>query len=162
MNTTEQTERTYKLTYQLKSMKHAFILLMSAVFSMLLTACENSHQDEPQNPGESNENSKIEYYIKYELKTTSKSAFSTVDATFLTEKGYVTKTIPRDWEGTFGPFNKLEVASFQVQFNNSIWTRFYGRISTCRGNQPYILKAEKSSFSSSLNMSYAITEDDLK
>lgn len=143
-------------------MKQSLIYIISFLFIMLFSACDNSQQDEPQRPGESNEDSKIEYYIKYELKTTSKSAFSSVEATFLTEKGNVTKTIPRNWEGTFGPFTKLESASFQVKFNNSIWTTFYGRISTCRGNQPYILKAEKSSFNRSLNMSYSITEDDLK
>lgn len=157
------TEKIYNKTYKKQApMKQTLLHLISFLLIIILTACENSHIDEPQRPGSNNEDSNIEYYIKYELNTTSKSAFSSVEATFLTEKGYITRNIPREWEGTFGPFNKLETANFYVKINKSIWTTFNGRISICRGNQPYILKAEKSSFNKSLNMSYSITEDDLK
>lgn len=142
-------------------MNYKIIPFLAAVITLVLfSACKDS-ADEPDSPTSQT----VEYYVKYELKTSSKYIYQTVEASLLTEKGYVTMSIPRNWEGTFGPFKQLENLVFTIKcdpeytYNSSTYN---GRISICRGNQPYILKADKSISNAPLNMSYQVTSDDLK
>gem|GEM_PF-6739722 len=76
--------------------------------------------------------------------------------------------IPGKWEGTFGPFSKLETLQFSIKCDPDIYYSyayfgyFNGRISICRGNQPYILKADETFRGEPLKMSYKVTAEDLK
>lgn len=107
----------------------------------------------------------INYYIKYEHKTSSRYIYKTVEASLVTEKGFVTMTIPRNWEGTFGPFCKLEHIVFTIKcdpqylYNTSI---FNGRISICKEGHPFILKTVETASNAPLIMTYQVTSDDLK
>lgn len=137
--------------------KLILIILLSAI---LFSSC-NDKKDEPDQL----DVEKIEYYVKYELQTSSRYVYSTVDAQLVTEKGVVTMTIPRNWEGTFGPFTKLENIVFIIKREPAYTyntTTFNGRISICKGNQPYILKSDKTISNAPLEMQYQITQEDLK
>ena len=137
-----------------------FNVTIIVITMFLFVACHDKEDDlnEPNTLS-------IEYYVKYELKTSSKYVYSTVEATLNTEKGLVTMTIPINWEGTFGPFTQLENVIFKIKcepdyiYNTSTYN---GRISICRGNQPYILKADKTISNAPLDMQYDITTEDLK
>jgi lipoprotein len=136
---------------------YIFIILTSVI---TLSACKDD-KDEPN----SSQSASVEYYIMYELKTSSRYSYHTLGATITTEKGVVNMTIPRNWEGTFGPFNKFENIVFSIKCSPSYLyntSTFNGRISICRGNQPYILKADKTISNAPLSMNYQITKEDLK
>lgn len=128
------------------------------VICIAFAACSGD-KDEPQCPN-------IEYYVQYEVKAMSSKSYSSVFATLTTEKGVVTMEIPRVWTGTFGPIKSLQPMVLNVKCPEGTYyqssTTTYGRISICRGNQPYILKAEKTISYKPLEMLYTVTLDDLK
>ena len=140
--------------------------------SFTLMACISCSKDDPiidvletpeQVKGPEN---KIEYYVKYESYVSISTSNSvTVEVNVLTEKGNQTLSVPRSWEGTFGPFNKLTTLSITggaVGNWNPKMTSCRGRISICRGNQPFILKEDKSFNGTSFNVKYTVKEEDLK
>ena len=144
-------------------------LLMMPLLSVICVACskEESYIDEPKSPTTPivTPEEKVEYYVKYESSVTiPTSSYVTIGVTVLTEKGIQQLSVPRSWEGIFGPFNELKTLSISAAssgFNENM-TSCRGRISICRGNQPFILKAEKSSKGTAYNVSYTVTKDDLK
>ena len=135
-------------------LKYLFFLV-SIVLTLNLSSC--SDDNEPKSTS-------TEYYVKYELKTTSVHTYKTIDVTVYTEKGLTTTTVPRNWEGTFGPFTQLENLKFSIRCNGDYYglSTYNGRISICRGNQPYILKADKTVSNAPLEMNYQVVSDDLK
>lgn len=106
----------------------AFVLALS---TMIFNSCK---EDE-------------EYYIKYELHTSSKYGFSEVDAQFTTEGGSQVTSIPRNWTATFGPFKKGNYVCLIVRIKESNKFSSYvfkGKISESIGNSPFVTKVEKS------------------
>ena len=134
-----------------------------SILGLIILLGSTSCSDDKNEPNEPNDN-KIEYYVKYELSVYSRYQFNTVTATLTTEKGITTMEIPRNWDGTFGPFDKLEKVILNITFNDGNYntSSTNGRISICRGNQPYILKADKSISNAPLQMEYQITALDVK
>ncbi len=133
------------------------------IFSLLTMMCISCGGDEPTAPEE--ESGKIEYYVKYESSVNIPSSHvSTVNIEVFTEKGTVSLTVPKTWEGVFGPFYDLVdlfITSKTTGYNTSM-TSCRGRISICRGNQPFILKADKSFKGTSYSVHYSVTEKDLE
>lgn len=145
--------------------KHIFAI------SFVLMACYSCSSDEPEmEKPETDEpvqkpEEKIEYYVKYEsVVSIPISRPITIDLEVKTEKGKQSLSVPKSWEGVFGPFNELTVlyiTSKTTGYNENA-TSCRGRISICRGNQPFILKADKSFNGTSYTVTYAVTKDDLK
>ena len=121
--------------------------------------------EQPDNKIEKPEN-KIEYYVKYESNVSIPTSQSvTIKVNVLTEKGTQTLSVPRSWEGIFGPFNEyttLSITAGASGFWNQNMTSCRGRISICRGNQPFILKTDQSFNGTSFNIKYTVKEEDLK
>ncbi|MBR6756853.1 MAG: hypothetical protein IKM35_00010 [Bacteroidaceae bacterium] len=102
-----------------------------------------------------------EYYVKYEIATNSMYKVSKVRVELMTEKGYELKFVTKDWEGVFGPFKegatvKMKVDCVETQDYVISNTDFHGRISVCKNNTPFVLKAEKQSNGSPLIMVYKL------
>lgn len=138
--------------------------------SFVLVACFSCSSDEPEmddsnNPSKQPEE-KIEYYVKYESNMSiNVSGHIDVYVKVMTEKGEQTIGVPRSWEGVFGPFDEFKTLSISVKaagYWNQNATSCRARISVCRGNQPFILKADKSFSGTSGALSYTVTKDDLK
>ena len=102
--------------------------------------------------------SKDKYYVKYELKTSSKYAFSTVQVEVTTENGIQNLEVSRNWEGAFGPFTYGTPLVFNVTKDGDFYglTKFTGRISVSKNNEPFILKAEELVSNKALSMTYTI------
>lgn len=135
--------------------------VLSFILTMLTACNDDKEKDEPDAPTAG----KIEYYVKYEIKTTSRYIYNTFDVTYTSEKGLETKTVPVNWEGTFGPFTKIDklVLSIHCEPSHVYNTSTYnGRISICRGNQPYILKADYTISNKPLSMQYQVTDEDVR
>lgn len=141
-------------------------LFVFSALAMLFVSCGKDENDEPKNPGAgSGSSEKIEYYVKYACHVTIPSSHVTsITVTVTTEKGKQKLTVPKTWEGIFGPFNELTTLDFSggASGYNPNMTNSRGSISICRGNQPFILKAEKSFKGSTFKMKYTVTKDDLK
>ena len=139
-----------------------FLPIILLLLGISFVSCSDD-KDEPDNNTSASEDYK-EYYVKYEISGYSiQPRYNSISATITTEKGIVTMTIPTEWEGTFGPFSKLEKLQCSMSYpSHNSATHFHGRISICRGNQPFILKADKSISGEPLNMSYTVTHEDLK
>lgn len=144
--------------------KHIFTI------SFVLMACYSCSSDEPEmddsnNPSKQPEE-KIEYYVKYESNMSIPvSGHIDVFVKVMTEKGEQTIGVPRSWEGVFGPFNELKTLSISLKAGGSYnqnATSCGTRISICRGNQPFVLKTEKSFRGTSGALSYTVTKGDLK
>lgn len=124
----------------------AFAIMTSFI---MLTSCGD---DEPQST----------YYVKYEITTSSIYVYNNVEVVVTTENGVETKSVPRNWEGTFGPIDKNTQIILKVSYQGSGMeyvpqhTNFTGRISISKNNSPFVLKAESSSSSAPLSMSYLI------
>lgn len=141
------------------------------VLSFILIGCISCSNDEPsldddKNPGSDNKtDNKIEYYVKYQSDVSIPSSkYITIRISVVTEKGLQSLDVPRSWEGVFGPFNKLTTLSISSNgggYNENV-TSCRGRISICRGNQPFILKEDQSFQGTSFNVSYTVTQEDLK
>lgn len=141
------------------------------VISFILIGCVSCGDDEPsldddKNPGSDNKtDNKIEYYVKYQSDVSIPSSkYITIRISVVTEKGLQSLEVPRSWEGVFGPFNKLTTLSISSNgggYNENV-TSCRGRISICRGNQPFILKEDQSFQGTSFNVSYTVTQEDLK
>lgn len=148
MKQVNQLNRSYIITF--------FLLLISV-------SCSN---DEPKvTEVIENTDDKIEYYVKYQSNVSiSSSYFIEIDIEVVTEKGKQALKVPRQWEGVFGPFNELTTLSITSHTTgwNTNTTNSKGSISICRGNQPFILKAEKYLQGTSYNVSYTVTKEDLK
>lgn len=148
-------------------------ILLSKIFitiSFLLSICISCSTDEPEMPNPDTEQEvkpeeKIEYYVKYESNVSipiSRPIYIDIDV--ITEKGKQSLSVDRSWEGVFGPFYELttlSITSHTTGYNTNS-THYTGRISICRGNQPFILKAEKCSNGTSYSVSYTVTKEDLK
>lgn len=153
-------------------MKHIIsfirILFLFSVVMMLFVSCGKDENDEPKNPGTgAGSSNKIEYYVKYESHVSiPSSTVTSVDVTVVTERGIQKLNVPKNWEGTFGPFNELTtlVISCETIGNgyNPNMTNSRGSISICRGNQPFILKADASFKGTSYTVKYTVTKEDLK
>lgn len=150
-------------------------ILFSKIFiaiSFLLLICASCSEDEPKMPNqdsgteqEENTEEKIEYYVKYEsIVSIPISRPIYIDLDVITEKGKQSLSVDRTWEGVFGPFNELTTLAIRSRTTgyNTNSTHYTGRISICRGNQPFILKAEKCSNGTSYTVSYTVTKEDLK
>lgn len=126
------------------------LLLITALvsLSLVLSSCGS---DEPKDSSE-------RYFVKYELKTYSQNVFSTVDVEVTTEDGIKTMNVSRDWEAIFGPFKKGTTVSFIVKMPDGIYatTKFSGKISVSKNNDPFIYKAEDNVSGKTLSLSYTI------
>lgn len=141
------------------------------VTSFILMSCVSCGEYEPsldddKNLGSDNKpDNKIEYYVKYQSNVTIPlSRYVPVYVTVMTEKGVQKLEVPRSWEGVFGPFNNLTTLSISLGCGLSLnqnMTSCRGRISICRGNQPFILKEDQSFQGTSFNMSYTVKQEDL-
>lgn len=136
------------------------------LFCTLSIGCFSCGVDEPENDTVIEEpEEKIEYYVKYESYINIPSSkVSSMNIRVLTEKGVQSMDVPLKWEGIFGPFYELEslfIFSKGGNYNVNM-TSSRGRISICRGNQPFILKADKSFQGTQYSMSYKVTKEDLK
>ncbi|MDE5566915.1 MAG: hypothetical protein K2J12_00595 [Muribaculaceae bacterium] len=148
---------------------YTYLFLISSAL-LACISCSKDHSyiiDELEPPKQvENPENRVEYYVKYESYVsipTSKSV--TVKVNVLTEKGNQTLSVPRSWEGTFGPFNELTTLSITGGAGgnwNQNMTSCRARISICRGNQPFILKEDKSFGGTSFNVKYTVKEEDLK
>lgn len=129
---------------------------------LLLIACDKEAIDEPT---VDKPNATVEYFVKYEIKTKSIYSFSNIDVNYTSEKGLWSGKVTRNWEAVIGPFNKPQTIYFSADYPTDYVrdnTTFTARISICKGNQPFLLKAEKTSAPCPLSMSYTVTEQDLK
>lgn len=150
-------------------MKRSLICKNLYVFTILLIVCISCSKDEPKmaspETGKPVEE-KIEYYVKYQSSTSIPSSKSiNISVSVDTEKGRQSFKVPRTWEGTFGPFTELttlRLSSSAEGFWNTNMTSCRGSISICRGNQPFILKAEKSFQGTSYSLSYEVKKEDLE
>lgn len=141
------------------------------VLSFILIGTVSCSNDEPsldddKNPGSDNKtDNKIEYYVKYQSDVSIPSSkYITIRISVVTEKGLQSLEVPKSWEGVFGPFNELTTLSISSNggsYNENV-TSCRGRISICRGNQPFILKEDQSFQGTSFNVSYTVTQEDLK
>ncbi len=144
-------------------LKHLFAI---SFVLMLFVSCGKDENDEPKNP-DVDSGDKIEYYVKYEFQVSIPSSQKIdIRATVRTEKGKQELIVPRTWEGIFGPFNELTTLSISVgtvmgNYNPNM-TSSRGRISICRGNQPFILKADESFRGTSCTVNYTVKKEDLK
>lgn len=142
------------------------------VTSFILMSCVSCGDDEPsldddKTPGSDNKpNNKIEYYVKYQSNVSIPvSKHVPVYVTVVTEKGAQELEVPRSWEGVYGPFNVLTTMSISLHCGgnyNPNMTSCRGRISICRGNQPFVLKTDQSFKGTSFTVSYSVTQEDLK
>jgi len=131
---------------------------------MLFVSCGKDESDEPKKP-DTGSGDKIEYYVKYESQVSIPSSqVRSVNVTVVTEKGKQTLNVPKTWEGIFGPFNELTTLSISSGggWYNPNMTSCRGRISICRGDQPFILKADESFKGTSFNVKYTVKKEDLK
>lgn len=154
-------------------MKRVWLLCkICFTISALMIIGASCSTDEPKATGSIEEpndkidkNDKIEYYVKYQSYVTIPSSYNIdIKVSVITEKGIQTFSVPRTWEGIFGPFNELTtliISSNTAGFNPSM-TSCRGCISICRGNQPFILKADKSFNGTSYYVSYTVEKEDLK
>ena len=135
--------KTMKRIYQIVS------LLIICLISIGLNACGGD--DEPKAPEDS-------YYVKYELQTSSRYVFNTVQVEVTTEKGIEVLEVNRNWDGTFGPFEYGTTLSFKVTMfsGNYNTTSFRGKISVSKNNAPFVFKAEENVNNIPLSMSYTI------
>lgn len=152
----------------LSTFKTIFVI---SFLSMVCLSCnkDEPYIDEPKNPTPVEtpieEESKIEYYVKYESSVSIPSSnYITIDLDVVTEKGRKSLSVPRSWEGIFGPFNELTTLSITSKTSgyNVEMTSCRGRISICRGNQPFILKADESFKGTTYTVRYTVKESDLK
>ncbi len=132
-------------------MKHLSYILFSILLvtmSVVLNSC--GKDDEPS--------SKDKYFVKYELKTSSQYSFSNVLVEVTTENGIQKLDVSRNWDGTFGPFEYGSPLIFKVTKENDYYalTKFTGRISVSKNNEPFVLKAEKQANGEALSMTYTI------
>ena len=143
-----------------------------SIFIILFTlfTCVSCSSDEPKinqskEPSTEEPENKIEYYVKYEsVVNIPISRVTSVDIEVKTEKGIQKMEVPKAWEGTFGPFNDLtalKIACTSRGYNENA-TNYTARIFICRGNQPFILKAEEHKKGTQYSLSYTVTKDDLK
>ena len=143
-------------------------IFVFSAFVMLFASCGKDENDEPKNPGTgAGSGEKIEYYVKYESTVSIPSSQKIyILVSVMTEKGIQKLKVPRTWNGIFGPFNDLATLSIsgspEYGNYNPNMTSSQGRISICRGNQPFILKADKSFNGTSFNVKYTVTKEDLK
>lgn len=104
-----------------------------------------------------------DYYVKYKIITESKYNFTNIEVKLLTENGTEIKTVPKNWEKTFGPFKEGTIVKMNVKYTGkdkdhvSNNTKFFGRIYVRKNNMPFVLKASSQSIGS-LNMG-CIIED---
>lgn len=140
-------------------------LFVFSALAMLFVSCGKDENDEPKNPGAgSGSGEKIEYYVKYASKVSS-SYVKHVKIMIVTEKGKQTLTVPSTWEGVFGPMDHLTtlvISGDGIGYDHTGRANSSASISICRGNQPFVLKAEKSSKGTSFNVKYTVTKEDLK
>lgn len=148
---------------------HIFKHLFAISFALMI--CVSCSTDEPEidinkpNDPEVKPEENIEYYVKYESRVSIPiSGFREIKISVYTEKGTQTLNVPKTWEGVFGPFNELTTLNISSLTTGYGYydTSCTGRISICRGNQPFILKAEKNSYGTSYSVSYTVTKEDLK
>ena len=139
------------------------LFVFSAVL-MLFASCGKDENDEPKNPGAgSGSGEMIEYYVKYACKVSGK--VTNVKIMIVTEKGKQTLTVPNTWEGVFGPLDYLTtlvISGDGIGSDHTILAKSNASISICRGNQPFVLKADKSFKGTSFNVKYTVTKEDLK
>jgi len=133
--------------------------LFLLLYSVLLISCDSdSKKDSPINED-------VEYYVKYELKTSSRYIYNTVDVTLTTPSGDIEMTVPRNWEATFGPFRKSGILRFSLTcfpsyaYNTST---YQGEISISVGDRPFVLKSTKTISNQPFEMEYYVSEADLK
>ena len=126
---------------QMKKFK-TFLYLI--ICSIALTAC-GSDDDSPA--------SKVEdlnhiYYVKYEIESSATTTRLYADLSytqsfsFTTDKGMQTineeKKDSHKWEGTYGPFkygDHVKLKATKANYNQ-------GKISVCKDNGPFVIKAE--------------------
>ena len=132
-------------------MKYATKILQSLLLvSMIFVLLSCGKDDEPS--------SKDKYFVKYELKTSSQYSFSNVLVEVTTENGIQKLDVSRNWDGTFGPFEYGTPLIFNVTKENDYYalTKFTGRISVSKNNEPFVFKAEKQANGEALSMTYTI------
>lgn len=117
-------------------MKQSLRILFLALFTLpmlLITSC--SKDDE----------SSGSYYVKYEVLHGIKKydVNNLVKRTILykTNTGHSKITTSKEWEGTFGPFNKGTEVFLNVKTNSGSQT-FSARISVSNNNGPFVVKRE--------------------
>lgn len=145
------------------------LCLLTFVIPFLMTTFISCGSDDPSDdikvPEENEKPEKIEYYVKYESSVSIPSSnYIPIQISVVTEKGVQSLSVPRSWEGIFGPFNELktlEISGGTSGYNPNM-TSCRGRISICRGNQPFILKSDKSFRGTNLSVSYTVQKEDLK
>ena len=77
----------------------------------------------------------------------------------LTGKGTVLKLeVSKNWDGTFGPFTYGTPIIFNVTKEGDYYalTKFTGKISVSKNNEPFVFKAEEHSSNQPLSMTYTI------
>ena len=100
------------------------------------------------------------YYLKYEVKTSSRYVFSEIQVEITTENGVEKRTVSPNWEGTFGPIRSSSEVILNVTYPGESYvyklTSFTGRISISKNNEPFVLKAEETANQRPLSMSYKL------
>lgn len=128
---------------------------------LLFFSCK---EDDPVEP----EEEEIEYYVKYEVTTTSRDSFPEIQVHYKHEMGTRTSVVPRNWEAVFGPFQRLEKFSLEIkrawdyEENPYDSVSFTGRISIARPGHPFVLKDFWTSHDQPLKLEYQVCEWDLK
>ena len=132
----------------MKTSYYIILIIASLVGALGLYSCGGD--DEPEAKGN--------YYEKYELQTSSRYVFSTVQVVVTTEEGIKTLEVNRNWDGTFGPFEYGTTLLFQVKMLNDYYngTSFRGTISVSKNNAPFVFKAQDNISNNPLSMSYTI------
>lgn len=100
------------------------------------------------------------YYVRYEVKTSSRYVFSEIQVEITTENGVEKRIVPPNWNGTFGPIKSSSEVILNVIYPGESYvynlTSFTGRISISKNNEPFVLKAEEIANQRPLSMSYII------
>lgn len=113
--------------------KNVLMTILVLALSLFLFSCGN---DEPE------EN----YYVKYEVQATSSQMISELEVEITTENGVETKRVLPTWNGTYGPIDKSTPIILNISYPGQyslLNMKFSGRILMCKGNTPFVLKAEQ-------------------
>ena len=126
-------------------------LLFALFVGLSFTNCSSDDSEVPSTEEESKPVEKVDYYIKYIVKSVSTMKINSV--TVSTDKGSSTLEFKNksSWEQTYGPVAKGFTASISVKGYTSTV-----EIHCCRGQEPFALKAIKNGQTSNPSLEYTI------
>ena len=140
MYSTKRNKPTYRY------MKRLSFIICTTIILLGLTACYKEPDKEPDN-----------YYVKYEAQIASIHTGGTAKYVVSTENGSTSITSrSKTWTETFGPVKKGFTASISGE------TSGYGgtltlNIYVCRGEEPFVIKAQQVFNSADFSVSGAIS-----